>query len=362
MKIVIRAGGVGTRLWPLSREKNPKQFQAIVSNKTLIQDTIDRVKPLLKDSGDLFISVNETLKDKVKKLLPEFPPQNIILESASKNTGPAICLESFLLADRFSEEEVVASLPSDDYISDAQAFRELLTMTENFLEEHPDYIVTPGIKPVRPDTGYSYIKAGKNLKQKGEEAIFKVGDWVEKPDRDYCKELVSSGRYYYHTGMYIWKLKTVLALFQKHQPEMAAACKKIVGLSKEKGEIKKIREIYAGLEKTSIESAITDKTDKIAMSVSDRIGWSDLGKWYIIKDLLPPNDGDNLTHGEVFPFDTTDCLIYGPADKLIATIGLDDLVVVDTEDALLICPKERSGEVKKIVEELKKKKGSKKYL
>jgi len=196
----------------------------------------------------------------------------------------------------------------------------------------------------------------------GDQAIFTVASWVEKPDWDYCKELIASGLFYYHTGIYVWKLKTILGLFQKHQPEMLAACRKMLALSKKKNQTEKVKKIYTGLEKMSIETAITEKTKKIAMSVSNRIGWSDLGKWHIIKDLLPPNNGDNLTRGGVFPFDTTDCLIYGPKNKLIATLGLDDLVIVDTEDALFVCPKERSGEVKKIVEELKKKKEYKKYL
>ena len=362
MKIVIRAGGVGTRLWPLSRKDNPKQFQAIASDKALIQDTLDRIAPLVDVKDDLFVSVSDSVQDKVKKLLPDVQKKNVILESSSKNTGPAICLESVLIADRFSDEEVVASLPSDDYITDAEAFRTLPLTAEGFLKDNPEYIMTPGIKPNYPDTGYSYIKSGDVLQEKGEEAIFKVADWVEKPDSDYCKELIASGRYYYHTGMYIWQLKTVIALFKKYQPEMLKSCEEIVALINKGGEEKKIAEIYAGLEKMSIETAITDKVKKIAMCVSNRIGWSDLGKWHTIKDLLPANQGDNLVKGNVIPHDTTDCMIYGKEDKVIATIGLDDMVIIDTDDALLVCPKDRSDEAKKIVEELKKNKDNKKYL
>jgi mannose-1-phosphate guanylyltransferase len=362
MKIVIRAGGVGTRLWPLSRKNNPKQFQAIASDKVLIRDTQDRIAPLVNIGDDLFISVNESVKHLVKKYLPEVSDKNIIPEPASKNTGPAICLESVLIADRFSDHEIVASLPSDDYITDPEAFRTLLQTAETFLKKNPEYIMTPGIKPNYPDTGYSYIKSGDVLQEEGEEGIFKVADWVEKPDLDYCKELIASGRYFYHTGMYIWQLKTVINLFEKYQPEMLAACREIVELMKLGGQEEKIAKIYSSLEKMSIETAITDKAEKIAMCVSNRIGWSDLGKWHTIKDLLPANQGDNLIKGNVIPLDTTDCMIYGNKDKVIATIGLDDMVIIDTDDALLVCPRERSDEAKKIVEELQKNKNSEKYL
>jgi mannose-1-phosphate guanylyltransferase len=256
----------------------------------------------------------------------------------------------------------VASLPSDDFINDPEAFQTLLQTSEIFLKENPEYIMTPGIKPNYPDTGYSYLKSGEVLQEEGEEAIFKVADWVEKPDLDYCKELIASGLYFYHTGMYIWQLKTVIGLFEKYQPAMLASCQEIVELMKLGGQEEQIAKIYSSLEKMSIETAITDKVEKIAMCVSNRIGWSDLGKWHIIKDLLPANQGDNLIKGNVIPLDTTDCMIYGSKDKVIATIGLDDMVIIDTDDALLVCPKDRSDEAKKIVEELQKRKDSEKYL
>ncbi len=352
MKIVIRAGGSGTRLWPISRRNNPKQFQAIVNDKSLIQNTVDRVKPFLKNRSDLFISVNREMAGKLKKEIPGFPRKNIIAEPAGRNTGPAICLESCLLARRFGEETIVASLPSDDYISDAAAFRAMLRAAENFLKKNPGYIVTPGAKPTSPDEGYSYIKIGKKLSGGGETKIFKVADWVEKPAIDRCRKLIKSGKYFAHAGMYLWKLKTVLDLFKEFQPEMFKICEKVAAGS--------LGERYAKLEKIHIESAITKKAKKIAVIVSGGFTWSDLGKWHIIKNILSAGN-KNLIKGRVLAMDTSDCLIYGPPDKLVATVGLKDLVVVLTDDALLVCPKDRAGEVKKIVEELEKR-GLKKYL
>jgi len=352
MKIIIRAGGSGTRLWPISRRNNPKQFQAIVNDKSLVQNTVDRVWPFLKNKSDLFISVNREMVERLKKEIPGLASKNIIAEPAGRNTGPAMCLESCFLAGRFGEEAIVASLPSDDYISDAAAFRAMLRAAENFLKKNPDYIVTPGAKPTLPDEGYSYIKVGEKLAGGGREKIFKVADWVEKPEIGRCKKLIKSGKYFAHAGMYIWKLKTVLDLFRKFQPKMYKVCEKLAAGQKT-GE-------YARFPKISIETAVTKKVKKIAVIVSGGLDWSDLGKWHIIKNILSPGN-KNLMKGQVLAVDTSGCLVYGTSDKIVATVGLKDMVVILTNDALLVCPKDRAGEVKKIVEELEKR-GLEKFL
>lgn len=348
MKIVIRAGGSGTRLWPMSREKNPKQFQAIVNDKSLVRDTVDRVKPLLENKGDIFISVNERMVKKLKKEIPEMLSKNIIVEPVGRNTGPAICLESCFLARRFGENVIVASLPSDDYISDEVAFRKMLRAAESFLKKNPDYVITPSAKPTCPDSGYSYIKTAERLAGDKETKIFKVAAWVEKPAPDRCKKLIRSGKYFSHTGMYVWKLKTILDLFRKFQPKMYETCRRAAA-GQGGGN-------YAKLEKITIESAVTRKTEKIATAVSDHMGWSDLGKWHIIAKMLRQDKNGNVTKGKIISMDTKNCLIYGPEKKLIAAVGLSGMVIVLTEDALLVCPKERSGEVREIVEEIRRKK------
>ncbi|MBI5071626.1 mannose-1-phosphate guanylyltransferase [Candidatus Falkowbacteria bacterium] len=353
MKIVIRAGGSGTRLWPASRENNPKQFQALIGKKTFVRDTVDRVKPLLKNNGDLFISVNQKMAGRLKKEISELPVKNIILEPTGRNTGPAMCLESCFLARRFGEDAIVASLPSDDYISDAVSFRAMLREAEKFLEKNSGYIVTPGARPTYPDAGYSYIKIGEKLAGDKETKIFKVADWVEKPDVHHCKKLIQSRKYFYHTGMYIWELKTVLDLFRKFQPEMYEVCS-LVAEGRRVGD-------YEKLPKISVETAITNRAPKIAVAISEKFVWSDLGKWQIIAEMLSKDAKGNVTKGKNILIDTKNSLVYGPENKLVATIGLDGIVIVLTEDALLVCPKDRAGEVKKIVEELGER-GLKKYL
>lgn len=354
MKIIIRAGGSGTRLWPASREENPKQFQAILNEKSLIRNTVDRIRPFLGGGKDFFVSVNKKMIKKLKKEIPEIPSKNVIVESAGRNTGPAICLESCFLARRFGEDVVVASLPSDDYVADEAAFRKMLRAAEKFLEKNPEYIITPGVRSTCLDAGYSYIKIGERLAGGEKTKIFKAASWVEKPSPSRCGKLIRLGKYFSHTGMYVWKLKTVLDLFRKFQPKMYEVCR-LAAAGQGDGN-------YVKLEKITVESAITARASKIAViTASDSLGWSDLGKWQIVAKMLSSDKNGNVTKGKIVPIDTKNCLIYGPDDKLISTIGLDNLIIVLTEDALLVCPKDRAAEVKKIVEELEKKR-LKKFL
>ena len=214
MKIVIRAGGNGTRLWPMSRVKNPKQFQKIIGDISMIRSTYERIAPLLSAKDDLFVSVNKAHDKTLKKEIPEIKKDHIILETDTRNTGPAMCLEVCYLEKFCKHKDIIASLPSDDFISDNEAFRDLLMETEEFLKVHPDYILTPAVKPDYPDTGYSYMKAGKNLKKAGVEAIYEVAGVVEKPNHDYLEEILKTGIYYSHTGMYVWQLGHIVNLFQ----------------------------------------------------------------------------------------------------------------------------------------------------
>lgn len=362
MKVVIRAGGIGSRLWPMSRTNNPKQFQVVSGDKTMIRTTFDRVAPILDDPNDLFMSVNERFKDAARLEIPEVAESRIIIESDTRNTGPAMCLEVCYLERFCDKNEVIATLPSDDYITDSAIFRDLLKSTEEFLHNNPDYILTPAIKPNYPDTGYSYFKAGENLHDRGEEAIYSVADVVQKPNDDYCKELVDSGIYYCHTGMYLWKLELILDLFKKHQRNMYETCSRVVDLMLEKPGDRQISEMYGKLEKISVESAVTEYADKIAMSVSNKIGWSDLGKWHVIKRVLLEDEQENLTKGDVMIKESSNNLIYSNSDKKIVVVNdVNDLVVIDTDDVLFISSLKNSAEVKKMVGQLKKE-GKEEYL
>jgi mannose-1-phosphate guanylyltransferase len=359
MKIVIRAGGVGTRLWPLSRQANPKQFQKVVGSQTMLSATYRRLKNLVEPE-EIFVSVNRALADKLKTELPDLAADNIILETEARNTGPAICLETVWLKRFCAPEEIIASLPSDDYISDEAAFFDLLKLSADFIKTNPDHILTPAVRPTVADSGYSYFKVGAALAELGEEAIYEVAAVAEKPDEALCRELIASGDYYCHTGMYLWRLGLIDKLFAELQPELYAICSQVVA-AMAAGDLAKAAELYAGAAKMTIESAITHRAPRVAMSVSDRIGWSDLGKWHIIKRMLS-GEGANLFKGKVEANDVNNCLIYNNSDKkIIVANDLQDLVVVDTDDALFISSLTNSADVKKCLDKLKEG-GGEEYL
>lgn len=361
MKIVIRAGGTGTRLWPMSRKQNPKQFQKIVGDKTMVRNTYDRIISVVDSPADVFISVNKDQEKNVADELPEIKSKNIIIEYDTRNTGPAMCLEVCYLQKYCQPDDIIASLPSDDYISDNEAFGDLLLETEQFIKKHPDYILTPAVKPDYPDTGYTYLKAGKNLQKIGEEGIYEVADVVEKPSLEFLEDLIKTGIYFTHTGMYLWQLNHIAELFKKMQPEMYAVCQEVVEFMSKK-KISAIKEIYSQLEKISIESAITDKVSKLAMSVSNRVGWSDLGKWHVIKRTLEKNKKLNLINGQVIINNSANNLIYSTVNKKITVINdINDLVIVDTGDALFVSSMKNSADVKKMVDRIREE-GLEKYL
>jgi mannose-1-phosphate guanylyltransferase len=344
----------------MSRADHPKQFQNVTGSKSMIRATFDRLATKLLDSKDIYVSVNKSQIKKIKSELAEVPAENLIIETDTRNTGPAICLEICFLEKKLSGGEIIASLPSDDYISDNDAFISLLLAAEEFIKKNPEFILTPGIKPSYSDTGYSYLKAGRNLQKVGEENIYEVADWIEKPEQDYCDELIKSGVYYYHTGMYIWQLKNIVALWKKIQPEMIAICRQIASLPAM--DCERAKELYAQLEKISIESAITHKYDKIAMSVSNRLGWSDLGKWHVIKKVLTENEKENLEIGQVFNSHSSSSVVYsGNPDKLVVINDISGLAIIDTQDVLFVSSLDKSHEIKKILEALKKE-NKNKYL
>jgi len=355
MKIVIRAGGTGTRLWPMSRQHLPKQFQKVIGDQTMVRTTYNRIKPLLSQPTDVFVSVNQQLVNQLTAEIPELTKTNIIIETATRNTGPAMCLEVCYLQKFCQPTDIIASLPSDDYISNAQAFCDLLRTSADWLQSHLDYIIMPAVHPTHVDTGYSYMKIGQPLSQSANQAIYQVADVMEKPNEERCQELIDSGVYYCHAGMYIWQLGTIIALFQKLQPAMYQVCQQIMDLMLvEQPDWEKIKEIYNHLDKMTIESAITHRAPQVAMSVSDKVGWSDVGKWHIIKRILS-NTKENLTKGEVYCHNAKNNLVYNnTAKKIIVLNEVDDLVIVDTGDVLLISSLDKSAEVKQAVEELKK--------
>lgn len=352
MKIVIRAGGHGTRLWPLSRKRKPKQFHSILENRVLLRMTFDRVYPLVNSCDDIYISCNEEYVEALAEIIPEIPSKNYILEPEARNTGPAIALETaFLLQQGIAEDTVVASIPSDDYIGNEEAFRMLFEDCEEFLGSHNEYLVAPAAIPTVPSDGYSYLGPGTFIGTVQSHNFTLVNEWLEKPDQVRSRELLNSGKYAAHVGMYLWCLGTAAHTWEHYQKEIWEAVQHIVeAMQKKDGAV--VHEQYTKLPRESVETMLIRHLPEIAMVVDSEMHWSDVGKWQIVKHLIEKDENGNAHRGRVVSASSTGNLVMVPEGKVVAVIGMQDVVVIDTEDALLVCPAERSGEVKDLLRQI----------
>lgn len=360
MHIVIRAGGAGTRLWPLSTQDFPKQFYPMIAGKSTYELTLERIKPLL-ESSELLISTNKQFinhaKAQTEKLVTGKQPL-FIIEPARKDTAAAIGLET-VYAYKQDKQAIISSLGSDHVIQNADLFVEILRVAEQFISTHPEYLLEIGIKPTYAETGYGYIEMGERLEQIKNHEVYAVKKFKEKPEKDVAEQFVNAGTFLWNANMFVWKAETILKLFEQFQPVMYKKLMIIYEAIGTPQEQKVLEKEYQDIEKVAIDYAIIEKASNMAVISAD-IGWTDVGSFLALKDLLVKGD-DNLMQGEHVEIDTKRSVIYGNSGKMIATIGLDNIAVIDTEKALLVCPLDRVQEIKKIVEQLEQKKLNK-YL
>jgi mannose-1-phosphate guanylyltransferase/mannose-6-phosphate isomerase len=345
MKVCILAGGSGTRLWPLSRQAYPKQFLKVGNDNTLLQKTAIRsLKNVL--AQDIMIVSNSEYKFLIRDQMAEVgvdAEKNIILEPAGRNTAPAIALAAAFARDvlKCPEDEVMLVCPSDHLISPEDRFANYVNEAEKLARK--GYIVTFGVNPTRPETGYGYIKAGEKLDEKSSEfKVNKVEKFVEKPDLETAQKYLLEGGYFYNSGMFAFSLKTIFAELKKHCPEISALI--------DKGYETALDE-FAEMPSISVDYAIMEKCDSVAVLPLD-VMWSDVGSWDSFFDVLDKDQNKNVKIGNVMDVDTSNSLILAQ-DRLVATIGLEDLMIVDTPDAVLIAKRKESQKVKQIVDELK---------
>jgi mannose-1-phosphate guanylyltransferase/mannose-6-phosphate isomerase len=351
---VIMAGGSGTRFWPLSREKMPKQLLKIGSEDTLIQQTVNRILPLI-DRGNIFVVTNESLMDDINVQLTsrfgETWERSFILEPSAKNTAPALGLAALHL-QRIDAEGIMVVFSADHAIRKEKEFLNVLRIAAGAAAD--DYLVTLGIKPDRPETGYGYIKAGVPIGDGGREGVCKVEAFVEKPDVETARGYLKQGGYYWNSGIFIWKTKTLIRELEKHAPKLYG---ELVVIQKDIGtdrESEAIAQAFKKIDAISIDYAVMEKTDRAAVIPAD-IGWSDVGSWTALDDVSERDASGNIISGNVIDIGSRDSIIFAEK-RLVATIGLKDTVVVDTPDATLVCSKERAQDVKKVVDQLRKRK------
>lgn len=359
MRIVILAGGGGSRLWPMSRNDKPKQFCQLISEKTMFEETLERFRDYPLDK--IYIATTKDLLEQVCKLVPEFPRKNIIIEPGRRDTGPAMGYAATFLND-LDPEEPMAFIPSDHYIGRVDRFLNSIKEAENVILE-TGKMLDISIYPTSPNTALGYTKIGQKKFEKNGIEFYEFLGHKEKPDFSTAKEYVEAGNYLWHANYYMWTPKKFLEAYAKYAPEISSKLKEIATFMKLENKEAEIKKLYLSMDKISIDYAVTEKMDPSeVLIIQGEFEWKDIGAWDTLHEnlLTKTDEKRNLVRGERLNIDTSGCIIYGSDKKLIATIGIDDLVIIDTEDALLICPKGRSQEVKKAVEELKERGG--KYL
>lgn len=343
---LIMAGGRGERFWPKSRKNLPKQFLSLTDDgKTMIQLTVERILPLVK-MEDIYISTNRDYKELVRQQLPEIPEENILCEPVGRNTAPCIGLGAVHMRKKY-EDAVMYVLPSDHLIKYTSIFLSTLTDAGEVAEQGEN-LVTLGITPDCPETGYGYIKF---LPDQMLGRAFEVDRFVEKPDLETAKEYVASEQYLWNSGMFIWKVSTILKNLETYLPETYQGLNRIADAIGTEEEELVLEKEFSAFQSESIDYGIMEKAKNIYI-LSGSFGWDDVGSWLAVGRIKKSNEFGNVINGNAVTVDTKNCIIQG-GKKLIATVGIEDIIVVDTEDALLICEKDSAGNIKKVLENLK---------
>ncbi len=347
MKVVILAGGVGTRLWPESRQRRPKQLLNLVGSRSMLQETVDRVLPLTPAS-DVYVVTARTYAAAVARQLPDVPRGNIIGEPMGRGSAPAMGLAATYLSS--GEDDVLAFLPADHVVSRPEPFRQALVAAQGLAND--GYMVTLGIRPSAPFTGYGYIQQGESLGRRGEFGAFQVARFAEKPDAATAAAYLRSGKYSWNAGMFITRAKTLLDEIGAHLPVLRGQLTTIAAARGSRNGRKMLDQVWPQVTAVTIDYGVMEKTSRAAV-IPVEIGWSDVGDWGSLADVLPCDPDGNVVRGLHLGLDTSNCLIRGSDRRLIATIGLRDMVIVDAGDALLVCPRDRSQEAKQVVEALR---------
>lgn len=345
---VIMAGGSGTRLWPLSREKRPKQTLKLVGERTMFQQSVDRLAPLFPPERILVVTRID-YADLLQQQVPELPAENFILEPEGRGTAPAIGLAAIHLAKR-DLEAVMAVQTADHYIADTICFREALVAAEELTRQ--GFLVTLGIQPVSPSTGYGYIQKSEPMEVSGEMKAYRVNRFVEKPTQEIALKMVTSKEYVWNSGMFVWRVEHILQAFACHMPAFYQQLLAIGKMWGSKQYQDSLQNIWATVPRQTIDYGIMEKTRNVAV-LPVSIGWVDVGSWSSMDQLHTPDQQGNIWTGPHVDIDTRNSTVITDGSHMTATIGIDGLVIVDTPDALLVCAKDHEQEVREVIQRLK---------
>ena len=344
---LIMAGGRGERFWPRSRKNLPKQFLSLTSDgKTLIQLTAERIAPIVSPE-DIFVSTNKDYLPLVREQLPDIPESNIICEPVGRNTAPGIGLGAAYISKKYDEDTVMTVLPSDHLIKYNQMFIASLKDAIDVAQDG-DNLVTLGIAPDFPETGYGYIRFLPNEMYK---RSYRVESFAEKPTLETAKEYLLSDEYLWNSGIFVWKISSVMKRIERFMPDVYEGLSVIRDAVFTSQEEEIITKVYPGFPSISIDYGVMEKSENI-FTIPGNFGWDDVGSWLALERIQNSNEFGNITDGNVITVETNNCIIQG-TDKLIATVGMKDTIIVDTKDATLICARDSTADIKKVLENLR---------
>jgi mannose-1-phosphate guanylyltransferase len=344
---VIMAGGSGTRLWPLSRQQRPKQALPLIGQRTLFQEAVDRIRPLIPPERILTVTRREHAALLMAQA-PELLLENFVIEPEGRGTAPAIGLAAVHLR-RIDPQATMVVLTADHHIAAVDDFLRAVRAAGQVASE--GYLVTLGIRPASPSTGYGYIRHGLRL-DIADLSAFQVERYVEKPDLEQARAMVDSGEYSWNSGMFVWRVDRILQEFERHMPELYRQLQEIDATVDTASYKATLSRVWPRVTKQTIDYGVMEQADRVAVIPAD-IGWTDVGSWGSLWSLLPADQAGNIAVGAHVGINTRGTLTFG-GRRLIATIGVQDMVIVDTDDAVLVCPREQEQAVRDLVDRLKR--------
>jgi mannose-1-phosphate guanylyltransferase len=345
LHVVLMVGGSGTRFWPLSRRKTPKYLLPIVGEKSMLLQTVERIAPMVPPER-IYCITSKGQAPAIRRALPDLPRNNVVGEPMGRDSAACVALAA-VIVHASDPDATMLCMPGDNLVDRAGTFRQ--TVRQGVRAARDGSLVTFGVKPAAPETRFGYIHRGSRLTKFKRPKAYRVKRFTEKPDLETAKEMVASGEYYWNSGNFVWRADVILEQFARHAPALHAAMERIRPALGTRGAARALRREYEGLEKISIDYAVMEKAEEVAV-VEAEFDWDDVGSWTALERHYPQDEAGNTRIGGTVVKDSEGCILATDPEHLVATLGVKDVIVVHTKTATLVCPKARANDVKKLVQ------------